>query len=112
MLFLTLLFLKHYFVDFVLQTDEMIKEKGIYGSWGGINHSTQHYIFTLLIAAFFVAPWLSVALALLDGFLHYHIDWFKMNYGNRDITNKLFWNHLGLDQLAHSLTYIGLVCLV
>jgi hypothetical protein len=29
-----------------------------------------------------------------------------MNYGNRDITTKAFWNHLGLDQMAHQLVYI------
>ena len=45
-------------------------------------------------------------LAFFDFVTHYHIDWLKMNYGNRDITTPAFWNHLGLDQMIHQLTYI------
>jgi hypothetical protein len=48
-------------------------------------------------------------LAAVDFMLHYHIDWAKSNYGNRDIGTKAFWNHLGLDQLAHQLVYIFIV---
>ena len=29
-----------------------------------------------------------------------------MNYGNRDIRTRQFWNHLGLDQMAHQIVYI------
>jgi hypothetical protein len=42
----------------------------------------------------------------LDFLAHYHIDWTKMNYGNRDIRTPQFWNHLGLDQMAHQICYI------
>ena len=109
MLFLSLLFVKHYVVDFVLQTDEMVKGKGVYGDPIGFLHSLQHAIGTLVISLYFwVWPW-AIALAVFDLITHYHIDWVKMNYGNRDITNKLFWNHLGLDQLAHQLVYILMV---
>lgn len=105
--YLSILFFKHYLADFVFQTDEMVKGKAIYGEQNGINHSMLHAILTLWITYLFTGnAWLSIGIALADGIIHYHIDWIKMNFGNRDITNKLFWNHLGLDQLAHQITYI------
>lgn len=111
MLFLSLLFVKHYVVDFVLQTQEMINHKGVYGDPKGFYHSLQHAIGTLVIALYFwVWPW-ALVLALIDLIAHYHIDWLKMNYGNKNIHDAQFWNHLGLDQLAHHLTYILMVVL-
>lgn len=107
MIYLTLLFIKHYLVDFVFQTEEEVKGKGIYGNLSGIRHSAEHAILTFWLTLLFtVNVPVSLIIGLLDFILHYHIDWTKMNYGNRDITNKLFWNHLGLDQLAHQITYI------
>jgi hypothetical protein len=32
-----------------------------------------------------------------------------MNYSNRDITTPQFWNHLGLDQMAHQISYISFI---
>lgn len=105
--YLILLFIKHYLVDFVFQTEQEVKGKGIYGNLFGIRHSLEHAVLTLWITLMITVNLpISLIIALLDFVLHYHIDWAKMNYGCRDITNKLFWNHLGLDQLAHSLTYI------
>lgn len=106
MMLLILLFVKHWYVDFVLQTKEMVDSKGIYGSAYGIYHSLQHAAFTLALLLLVTNTWLALLLAAFDGLAHYHIDWMKMNYGNRDITTKEFWNHLGLDQLAHAVTYI------
>jgi len=108
-LFLALLFIKHYVADFLLQTDEMVKEKGTYGAFGGLLHSAYHCILTFVIASFFTTPSYAIGLAVIDFIAHYHIDWLKMNYGNSDIANKWFWRYLGLDQLAHSLTYVLLV---
>jgi hypothetical protein len=55
-------------------------------------------------------------LGLIDGFIHYHIDWAKMNlnakFGWRADKDGAFWILLGLDQFAHALTYIGLVAMV
>jgi hypothetical protein len=52
----------------------------------------------------------------MDAFLHYHIDWAKMNInkqcGWKADTHEEFWWLLGVDQLLHALTYIGLVALV
>ena len=106
MTLLILLFVKHWYVDFVLQTDAMVQSKGIYGSAYGILHSLQHAAFTLCLLLLATSVPVAVILAAIDGIVHYHIDWAKMNYGCRDIQNPKFWNHLGLDQLAHAITYI------
>lgn len=111
--FLLLLFAKHYIIDFVLQTDAMVKGKGIYGNRDGILHSLQHAIGTLLVAVFTLAnPIMWFVVAIFDFVAHYHIDWLKMNYGCRDITQKAFWNHLGLDQLAHQCCYLLMVVML
>lgn len=108
--FLALIFVKHYIVDFVMQTDAMVKGKAIYGNRDGILHSAQQAIGTFIVAALLIQnPWYWLILPVFDFVAHYHIDWIKMNYGCRDITNPKFWNHLGLDQLAHYLTYLLMV---
>lgn len=106
MLVLLLLQIKHWYIDFVMQTNEMVAGKGIYGNPKGILHSLQHAIATFIILVFFVSPVLAIVLALFDFVTHYHIDWTKMNYGCRDIQNPKFWNHLGLDQMAHQIVYL------
>lgn len=108
--FLIMMLTKHYVVDFVLQTDEMVKGKGVYGNPQGIYHSLQHAIATAVICFILIAqPIYWLMFPLIDFVMHYHIDWIKMNYGCRDITKKEFWNHLGLDQLAHQFTYVFMV---
>jgi hypothetical protein len=106
---LVLLQIKHWYIDFVNQTNVEVASKGIYGDSEGVNHSVKHGIGTMLAIVLVVGtPYIAYAaiLALLDSILHYHIDWLKMNYGNRDISTPAFWNHLGLDQMAHQLTYL------
>lgn len=103
--------IKHWYVDFVIQTTEEIENKGTYLNWLGVKHSLKHGIGTFLVL-WAVTGWpfieLAIFLALCDFVVHYHIDWIKMNYGNRDITKPQFWNHLGLDQMAHHLCYIAI----
>lgn len=108
---LILLQVKHWYIDFVNQSDAEVKGKAIYGDMTGLGHSVKHGIGTFLaIVLAFGIPYALVAIILgfFDLVLHYHIDWTKMNKGNRDITTPAFWNHLGLDQMAHQLTYIGI----
>ncbi len=105
---LIMLLIKHWLVDFVWQTPRMVEEKGQYGKWHGILHSLQHSLATFVIFILAGIPF-ALGVALIDFVTHYHIDWVKMNYGNRDIATPEFWNHLGLDQLAHSLVYILIV---
>ena len=109
MFVLILLQIKHWYVDFVDQTEEEIQHKAIYLDWIGIKHSVKHGVSTFAIL-WAVLGWtetdVAFALATVDFLLHYHIDWFKMNYGNRDIRTPQFWNHFGLDQMAHQIVYI------
>jgi hypothetical protein len=102
---------KHWYIDFVLQTDEMVKGKGIYGNPQGLLHSFQHGIVTFGLMLFYV-PELALMLACIDFVTHYHIDYIKMKYGCRDITQKEFWIHLGLDQMMHQIVYVLLLVLI
>lgn len=115
---MTLFILKHYIADFTLQTPRMVEEKGTYGAQGGIVHAATHSALTLVILLFwipFFEHWiiLSVVMAILDGVLHYHIDWAKMNLG-KGLTpaDKCYWTLLGVDQLLHYLTYILIIGLL
>lgn len=106
---LILLQIKHWYIDFVNQTDEEVAYKGDYLDWRGCQHSVKHGVATFLILFLFAPTGWAVFLAVLDTVLHYHIDWLKMNKGNRDISTKQFWTHLGLDQMAHQLSYLLIV---
>lgn len=115
LILLVLLQIKHWYVDFVDQSMSEVNSKGTYGEWLGVRHSLKHAIATAF--CFWVVggnefALYAVVIGLIDGMIHYHVDWAKMNWGNRDIQNPLFWNHLGLDQMVHQLTYIILTYLV
>ncbi len=113
LLLLTLLFTKHYIVDFPLQTKFQWSNKGTYGHPGGTLHALLHCIGTVLVLIFFVPPHTAILLGFADGVIHYHIDWAKMNLNAKmqwaPNTHEQFWWLLGLDQFLHALTYIGLV---
>lgn len=105
---------KHYYADFVIQTYAQTVRKGIYRDPVGISHSLDHVIgslVVLMIAGLFVAlPWSTVILlCFVEGILHYHIDWTKVHFGIKDLTKPLFWNQFGMDQLAHQITYLGMI---
>lgn len=109
-LILTLLFVKHFIADFVLQFPYMVEQKGTYGAEGGVHHSVIHMVFTWALLCW-TNPFIAVMAALADGFLHYHIDWLKMNinrWRGLSIQDHEFWVWLGADQLAHALTYLGI----
>lgn len=116
LLLLTLLFVKHFVIDFPLQKPYQWQNKGTYGHPGGLLHSGLHAGGTLFVLAFFISFPLAVLLGFLDGVIHYHVDWAKMNLNKKlgygPTTHEEFWTLLGLDQLAHALTYIGIVFLV
>lgn len=101
--------IKHLVVDFYLQTNAQVKGKGIYGNLVGFSHSLEHAIGTLVIC-FLMQPFVSVPMMLfvagIDLITHYHIDFCKMRFGNRDVTQAQFWNQLGLDQFAHQTVYL------
>lgn len=109
---LLLLNIKHWYADFCIQTYQQTVRKGIYRDPVGISHSLDHVWTTLLVLLAFsfflfpIDPILMITVALLEGILHYHIDWIKVHYGCKDSTRPLFWNQFGLDQLAHQITYL------
>lgn len=112
---MALLQVKHYIVDFPLQSQSHLVDKGLYGNLNGITHSLYHGLGTFLCLVV-LAPtgtWLLLsALGLLDAVVHYHVDWIKTRFGNKDIREKTFWNQLGQDQLAHQLTYLLVLTLL
>jgi hypothetical protein len=109
LIILALFQIKHWYIDFVNQDDEEVKYKGTYLDWRGVKHSLKHGIATMAILTLFTPISWALFFGISDFLFHYHIDWFKMNKGNRDIRTKEFWNHLGLDQMAHQLTYLGII---
>ena len=118
LILLTALTIKHFIFDFLYQPPYQWQNKGTYGHWGGLVHSGQHAIATFAILLLAVPFYWVIALgiAALEFMIHYHMDWFKMNYNKKKgwsaNTHNEFWILLGVDQLVHSLTYIGIVGLV
>jgi hypothetical protein len=112
---LILLQIKHWYIDFVNQSMDEVNNKGTYWHWTGMKHSVKQGIGTFVcvwaIVGYAYIPF-AIIVGLIDFVLHYNIDWAKMNWGNRDITTPQFWNHLGLDQMAHQLTYIMITYMV
>jgi len=134
---LLLLFSKHLIIDFFFQTPYMAANKGTYGHWGGISHALFHSlgsIISLLIAYYlmgmpmqFFIQWVAIAtiiLSLIDGIIHYHMDWFKTWWGKKKnykshpdlgcTTNqcKSYWQWMGIDQFIHIMTYVGMFAFI
>ena len=111
----TLFMIKHTIADYFLQYSWMIKEKGVYGAWGGIAHSGAHALGTLLVLAILDIPTLyALALSIADGVAHYHIDYVKSNFWkHKNLTpaDQQYWMAHGADQLAHFLTYVVIIIL-
>lgn len=107
---LALLFIKHYIVDFVLQTQEEITNKGKYLHWQGLKHSLKHGIGTMMVFGLLDITWIGVAiLGTMDFVIHYHTDYVKMKLGTNDMTQPRFWHEFGADQLVHYMTYLLLI---
>ena len=117
MIFLTLLFIKHFIIDFPLQTKYQWSNKGTYLHPGGLLHAGLHGLGTFVVVYFFSHElWIPMFFAMLDALLHYHIDWAKMNLNKKlgwgPTTHEQFWWLLGADQLLHALTYIAIASLL
>lgn len=114
LILLTFLQVKHWYADFKIQTYMQTVKKGVWLNPIGISHSLDHVaasLAALLVFSIFVLnlnPLLLIVICLLEGLLHYCIDFVKVKYGCKDNTKPLFWNQFGLDQLAHQLTYIAM----
>lgn len=113
LVFILLLQVKHWFADFVLQTYKQTVMKGVYGNLCGIRHSVDHvwtsFVMLVIFSLFFpISIPLLLGVVVVEGIIHYHIDWVKVKYGCKDNTKPVFWSQFGLDQLAHQLTYLGM----
>jgi hypothetical protein len=107
---LSLLLIKHFAVDWCLQTEDEVKHKGTYLHPIGIQHSIKHALATVLVTFPFL-PSVALVLGAIDGMLHYHIDWSKQNITLKlgmSTTDKAFWVLIGFDQLLHQFCYLGL----
>lgn len=104
---------KHFICDFPLQTHYQYMNKGYYGHLGGILHASIHAVGTLCVFYFFVPLKMAILFAIIDGLVHYHIDWSKANL-NRYFqltpdNGHGYWVLFGFDQWLHQMTYILLV---
>ena len=111
LLILLVLQIKHWYADFWVQTYNQTVRKGIYRDPVGISHTLDHVIGTLtalviLIPFIDISPITILVCGLLDLIIHYHVDWTKVKFGSKDITNPQYWREFGADQLAHQLTYL------
>jgi hypothetical protein len=109
-----LLQIKHCYADFVLQTYMQTIKKGVWLDPIGISHTLDHIyctLITLLVFSFIVPLGAGVILltAVIEGIIHYLVDFTKVKYGSKDNTKPIFWTQFGLDQLAHQVTYLGMV---
>ncbi len=115
LLLLVALQVKHVICDGPLQTLRMVKDKAIYGRPLGLLHGLIHACGSFVVLALWGIPLaLVVMLALLDGVIHYHLDFIKENIVKRmgwDYADSPFWWGIITDQSLHHLTSILLVWL-
>lgn len=113
LLLLVLFQLKHFVADFVLQSERMQRDKGYYGRASGVWHALVHVAGSAVILLPAFGPAAPVAAVLIgEGVAHYHIDWAKERLSRRlrlDGASPGFWRLLGLDQMAHQLTYLAMI---
>lgn len=109
---ITLLMLKHATCDLALQRWRPQRSKTNYFSPGIQLHSMDHGVSTAIICAFFVAPGLALLAGIVDYFCHSIIDCTKSNlfqhYGIQPASDS-YWSWQTVDQIAHYLTYYGIV---
>ena len=109
LLFLILILLKHFIVDWVIQTDEMANEKGHKPTLLFL-HGLEHAIGTFMVGIFFISVVKIVMIAMMEILIHCAIDFIKsriMGYTKWQFPEKKFLISMGFDQLLHQLTYIA-----
>lgn len=114
LILITFFIVKHFIVDFPLQTKWQYSNKHILFHPGGIFHAFLHGLSTLFILNYFdVGLKIAVTLGVLEGAIHYTIDYQKMNmgikYNLKADNSEYFWWLLGFDQCLHYLTYVIIV---
>lgn len=106
---------KHFVFDFVLQRPySFFQYKGVYGHPAGIVHAGLHGLGSIP-AILIMPPSFLVGAGIVVGefIIHYHIDWTKVQIERRyKLTEAGHSLALGADQLAHQLTYIGMLAIL
>lgn len=108
---------KHFICDFLRQRwPYMYLNKGTYLHLGGLLHAGIHALGTALVVfPFTEPPQAAIALqaATIDFLVHYHTDLAKVKlckrWGLKPDNSEWYWHLLGLDQLIHYLTYVGII---
>lgn len=114
LILLLLLQVKHCYADFYLQTYMQTVKKGVWLHPVGISHTTDHIYCSLVVLLAFslfvpISAPAIILVSLIEGIIHYFVDFSKVKYGCKDQTKPIFWTQFGLDQLAHQLTYLWMV---
>ena len=117
LIILAALQIKHWYADFYVQTYAQTVKKGIYWDPVGFSHTIDHVVGTLAVLLILtpfisISPVMILLCGLIDLVIHYHIDWSKVRFGCKDITNPRYWREFGADQFAHQLTYLLFVYLL
>ena len=103
---------KHFLADFVLQSYNIVRNKGTYLHPAGILHAGLHAVGSVPAVLILTLSPMPIAVLLVGEFLiHYHTDWTKSNVDSSlrlNDTNSLYWTIFGTDQLIHQLTYVGM----
>ena len=116
LLSLVLFELKHYICDFVLQTGDMSRKKGIYGHRAGIIHAGTHVagsvpaIVLLTRSSSLIWPIMAAEFVV-----HYHVDWLKLQFDHRrglSVDRHMYWIIFGADQFIHQLTYVAILAVL
>lgn len=109
---MTGLLVKHFIFDYPAQFKFMLDNKGTYLHEGGVYHALFHGMGTAAVFIIAGMPEVAPVLGIIDTLIHYHVDYAKSWINTRmelKPNNDRFWHLLGLDQLAHQLTYVLLV---
>jgi hypothetical protein len=118
LIFLSLLLfqIKHLLFDFVLQTARQVRHKGDYLHPAGFVHAGGHALGSIpALLVLTRAPGVIAAFVVFEFVFHYHIDWAKAQVDRKlrlSNTSSLYWTIFGLDQIAHQLTYMGMVYVI
>jgi Protein of unknown function (DUF3307) len=108
--------IKHFLCDFVLQTSQQVRYKGVYFHPAGLLHAGLHAVGSLpALLILSHSPELIGGLMLFEFVLHYHVDWVKARLDTTMRLNdqsSVYWMIFGIDQLVHQLTYVGMIYLV
>ena len=112
--FLALLQVKHFVIDFAYQGKYMTRRANKKGwLYPLIAHSGAHGIaslIVLIIPAIVVHQLSFVAvLCLAEAICHFSIDLVRSRLFHYNVFQPTYWTVHGFDQMMHSLTYVGMV---